>query len=74
MRNIFFAVQETREDAWDYGSESLVKAVEMLKEQDNGLITVIDVDDSFALDEMTLKDLKDLKDEELEEIEANIKN
>lgn len=74
MRNIFFAVQESNEEAWDYGSESLVKAVKMLKEQGNGLITVVEADDSFALDEMTLEYLEDLTNEELEEIEANFKN
>lgn len=37
----WYAVQETREDAWDYGSHSYDEAVQMLKEQGEGLIAVI---------------------------------
>lgn len=39
---MWYAVQETREDAWDYGSDNYDTAVQMLKEQGGGLIAVID--------------------------------
>ena len=37
----WYAVQETRDDAWDYGSHDYEEAVNMLKEQGDGLIAVI---------------------------------
>lgn len=57
MRNnteVFFAVQETREDGWDYGSESFKEAAGMLKTQGHGLIAVIDCseDSTFCISEL----------------------
>lgn len=43
-KRMWYAVQKTREDAWDYGSEDYSRAVQMLKEQGFGLIAVIDGD------------------------------
>ena len=37
----WYAVQESREDRWDYGSYSYEKALQMLKDQGYGLISVI---------------------------------
>lgn len=48
----WYAVQETREDAWDYGSHEYEKAVEMLKEQGSGLIAVIDEDSNVCIEEI----------------------
>ena len=48
----WYAVQETREDAWDYGSHEYEKAVEMLKEQGGGLIAVIDEDSNVCIEEI----------------------
>ena len=48
----WYAVQETREDAWDYGSYDYDEAVEMLKAQGSGLIAVIDEDTSYCLEEI----------------------
>lgn len=42
---LWYAVQETREDGWETGSFNYNKAVEMLKEQGNGLIAVIEMGD-----------------------------
>ena len=39
---MWYAVQKTREDEWDYGSHDYNEAVEMLKEQGYGLIAVIE--------------------------------
>lgn len=40
----WYAVQENRNDPWDYGSEDYCIAVEMLREQGHGLIAVIEND------------------------------
>ena len=48
----WFAVQETREDAWDNGSHDYNEAVRMLKEQGHGLIAVIDEDTGVCLEEV----------------------
>lgn len=48
----WFAVQETREDAWDYGSHDYNEAVRMLKAQGHGLIAVIDEDTGVCLEEV----------------------
>lgn len=42
--NLWYAVQETREDDWGTGSYSYNEAVQMLKNQGCGLIAVIDGD------------------------------
>ena len=47
---LWYAVQETREDAWDYGSHDKEEAIEMLKKQGHGLIAVID--DDFCVEEI----------------------
>lgn len=52
---LWYAVQKTREDAWDYGSHDLEEAKQMLKEQGYGLIAVID-EDSFCLQEFRYED------------------
>lgn len=49
-------MQETREDAWDYGSHEYEKAVEMLKEQGSGLIAVIDEDSNVCIEEIEYKE------------------
>ena len=54
---IWYAVQKTREDAWDYGSHDKDEAIKMLKEQGSGLIAVIDEEDSFCLEEILFEDL-----------------
>lgn len=54
---VWFAVQETSEDAWDNGSYDLDEAKKMLQEQGNGLIAVIDEDDNFCVEEMQYEDL-----------------
>ena len=58
ISQIWFAVQETSEDAWDYGSYSLDEAKEMLKEQGHGLIAVIEEgEDNVCIEEMKYEDL-----------------
>ena len=52
----WYAVQETREDAWDYGSHNYDEAVEMLKKQGHGLIAVIDEDENFCIEEIEYED------------------
>lgn len=55
---LWYAVQKTREDAWDYGSHDLEEAKKMLKEQGYGLIAVIDEDSSFCEDEIEFEDIQ----------------
>lgn len=58
--SVFYAVQETREDGWDYGSYSFEKAAEMLKEQGHGLIAVIEMgDDPLCVEEIEFDDIDD---------------
>lgn len=52
----WYAVQETREDAWDYGSEHYDEAVEMLKKQGYGLIAVIE-NETECVDEILYDDI-----------------
>lgn len=54
---VWYAVQESREDAWDNGSHDLHEAVQTLAEQGSGLIAVIDEDQNFCLSEIEYKDL-----------------
>lgn len=42
--NIWYAVQESNEDAWDYGSHNFDEAKLMLADQGYGLIAVIEND------------------------------
>ena len=52
----WYAVQETAEDAWDYGSEDFDEAVKMLEdmiaEKGHGLIAIINLDTNFCEDEI----------------------
>ena len=43
-QSIWYAVQETTEDDWSYGSYDYDEAIEMLKKQGYGLIAVIHQD------------------------------
>lgn len=54
---LWYAVQETREDAWDYGSHDKEKAIEMLREQGHGLIAVIDEDTQFCTCEIEYEEV-----------------
>ena len=56
---VFYAVQETSEDPWDYGSYKREKAIKMLKEQGHGQIAVIDHYDTFCLDVMYYDDVNE---------------
>lgn len=49
---VWYAVQEHRDDAWDYGSHDYDEAVEMLKKQGGGLIAVIDEDANYCVEEI----------------------
>lgn len=48
----WYAVQETKEDAWDYGSYDKDEAIKMLREQGHGLIAVINEDTNFCENEI----------------------
>ena len=54
---IWFAVQRTSEDAWDYGSSDLEEAKRMLLEQGEGEIAVIDAEDAFCEEAVGIDDL-----------------
>lgn len=51
----WYAVQENREDAWDYGSYDYSEAVRMLREQGHGLIAVIE--NHTCVEEIEMEDL-----------------
>ena len=62
----WYAVQETPEDACDYGSFDKEEAIDMLQEQGKGLIAVIagcwdvngkSLDDTYCVDEWCFDDL-----------------
>lgn len=55
----WYAVQETREDAWDIGSHDYDEAVRMLREQGHGLIAVINEAEAFCEDEIEYEDIAD---------------
>lgn len=58
ISQIWFAVQETSEDSWDYGSHDLDEAIEMLREQGHGLIAVIEEgSDPVCINEFKYEDL-----------------
>lgn len=61
MTRRWYAVQETREDAWDRGSYDYDDAVRMLREQGHGLIAVIDESEqeNFCLEEIQYEDTAD---------------
>ena len=52
---MWYSVQESREDAWDYGSADYSEAVAMLREQGHGLIAVIEND--TCIEEIEMEDL-----------------
>ena len=52
MKNrIWYAVQESSEDSWDYGSDDYETAKDMLLRQGHGQIAVIDTKTNFCLNE-----------------------
>ena len=52
MKNrVWYAVQKTPEDSWDYGSEDFETAKDMLMYQGCGLIAEIDMETNFCLNE-----------------------
>lgn len=53
----WYAVQETKEDAWDYGSADYSEAVRMLRDQGHGLIAVIE--NHTCVEEIEIEDLPD---------------
>lgn len=54
----WFAVQETPEDGWDYGSCDFEEAVAMLKKQGHGLIAVIEESSNpVCIEEIRLENL-----------------
>lgn len=50
----WYAVQETTDDGWDWGSYDYDEAVKMLKKQGHGLIAVIEENelDNFCVEEI----------------------
>lgn len=58
---LWYAVQETRIDPWDNGSDNYDTAVEMLtelvKETGRGLIAVIDEDANTCIEEIDWEDI-----------------
>jgi hypothetical protein len=55
-KTMWYAVQEERTDAWDFGSHDYEEAVRMLKEQGHGLIAVIDEKAGFCVKEIEYAD------------------
>lgn len=51
----WYAVQKDSTDPWDYGSHNYDEAIEMLKQQGEGLIAVIN--DDFCEEEIKYDDL-----------------
>lgn len=54
---IWYAVQETAEDAWDWGSYDFEEAKDMLLLQGYGLIAEIDTATNFCLNEYKFEEL-----------------
>ena len=54
----WYAVQVNALDYWDYGSYDFDEAVEMLKEQCEGLIAVIDEDTNYCIEEIWLEEIE----------------
>lgn len=48
---IWYAVQESPADTWDYGSSDFETAKEMLLNQEHGLIAEIDTETNFCLNQ-----------------------
>ncbi len=55
-KKYWYAVQETREDAWDNGTYDYNEAVRMLQHQGCGLIAVIDEDTMTCFNEIGYED------------------
>lgn len=55
----WYAVQENRLDAWDYGSDNYHTAVRMLKEQGHGLIAVIDENTDCCVEEIEFDQIEE---------------
>ena len=57
----FYAVQETPDDPWDYGSYDFAEAIRMLREQGDGLIAVIEQDaiETFCVDVIYADEIED---------------
>ena len=55
----WYAVQETTDDDWGWGSHYYDEAVRMLKEQGHGLIAVIEEDelDNFCVEEIEYEEI-----------------
>lgn len=56
---IWYAVQETPEDEWDFGSDNYDKASRMLQKQGMGLIAVIDDVEKVCIAYIEYEDLFD---------------
>lgn len=54
---IWYAVQESPEDGWDYGSADFVTAREMLMNQGHGLIAEIDTETNFCLNQFWFEEM-----------------
>ena len=57
MADRWYAVQETREDPWDNGSDDYETAVSMLEAQGRGLIAVINENTGVCEEEIEYSDL-----------------
>lgn len=59
MKNnrIWYAVQESPEDSWEYGSADFETAREMLLNQGYGLIAEIDTKTSFCLNQFWFNEM-----------------
>lgn len=55
-KRLWYAVQETREDAWDNGTYDYNEAVQMLQKQGSGLIAVIDEEAGICVNEIEFED------------------
>lgn len=58
-RDRWYAVQETSDDEWGYGSYNFDEAVQMLKAQGHGLIAVIDEENNYCEKEITYEEIEE---------------
>lgn len=56
MKNVWYAVQTSSTDSWDYGSYDYDEAIEMLNQQGKGLIAIINEDTNFCEGEIRYED------------------
>lgn len=54
---MWYAVQESTQDSWDYGSHDYTEAVHMLKAQECGLIAVINEGTGVCVDEVKYEEV-----------------